>query len=124
MTEIIVPVIGDDYKVIVAWGTKPALQKIIRSWGYFTYDLNEMGRGVCLMSASNHPVVLLDHAPDTAEYIGTLAHEVYHAVDHIFDFIAENSRDEMFAHCISAVVRAVMAKVIKPIQIITKESEG
>lgn len=121
MTEIVVPIVGNDYKIIVAWGTKPALEKIIRSWGYYNYEVLEMGRGVCLMSASSHPIVLLDHAPDNPEYIGTLAHEVYHAVDHIFDFIKEDSRDEMFAHCMSAVVRTVLEKTLKPIQIITKE---
>lgn len=105
--EIIIPILNDEYKVIVCWGDEKYIKKIIRSWYKdedYPLGLDDM-RGRCYHKWGHHPVIALPHKPKTAEEIGTLAHEAVHAIDRIFDMVSEKQKDEIFAHCVGAVVR-------------------
>lgn len=109
--EIIVPILNDEYKVIVCWGNPKYVEKIVKQWGHKPEDTKSSlanRRGVCFYSEGCHPIVALPSCPKTAEEIGTLAHEATHAVINVFSKIDESSYDEVFAHSVGAVVREVL----------------
>lgn len=110
--SIVVPILNNEYKVIVCWGTLAYTRQLMRDWGY--EELAEQKhldstRGVCFHSKECHPFIVLPHFPKTAEEIGTLAHEAFHAVDDILEKIGRVYNDEIFAHSIGAVVRSVLS---------------
>lgn len=109
--EIVVPILNDEYKIIVCWGDSKYINKIVKSWKHERDDVNEQllnRQGVCFYAKECHPIIALPKKPKTSEEIGTLAHEAVHAVTNIFDKIEETSNDEIFAHSVGAVVRGVL----------------
>lgn len=106
--EIIIPILNDEYKVIVCWGDPKQIEKIIKSWHKDKADVMldaENMRGRCYYKKGCHPIIAMPSKPKTPEQIGTLAHEAVHAVNNIFDMVSEYNRDEIFAHCVGAIVR-------------------
>lgn len=109
--SIVVPILNDEYKVVVCWGGENWIEKVLTSWGHeniHLLDLENM-RGQTFWTKDCAPVIVLRHRPKTGEEIGALAHEAVHAVSWIFDRIEEESRSEVFAHSVGAIVRKVMS---------------
>lgn len=110
--EIVIPILNDEYKVIVCWGTPKIIAKVLKSWHYpkedVTSSLMDM-RGVCYYNPQCHPVIALPDKPKTAQQIGTLAHEAVHAIENIYQKISEVPSGELFAHSVGAVVRKVLS---------------
>ena len=113
MKEIVIPILNDEYKVIVCWGDLKYIEKVTKSWGHKPEDTKSSllnNRGVCFYSDSNHPIIALPCKPKTPQQIGTLSHEACHAVEDIFNKINQPPGGELFAHSIGAVVRGVLSK--------------
>lgn len=108
--EIVIPILNDEYKVIVCWGDYKSTNKIIKSWHHDEIDESEWTnrRGFCCHKKDCHPIIVLPKYPKTPEEIGTLAHEAFHAVSNIWNKIEDESHDEVFAHSIGAIVRNVL----------------
>ena len=109
--ELEIPIINDEYKVIVCWGDSKFIDKVLKSWHHKPENTSSSllnRRGVCFYSKDCHPVIALPRKPKTPEEIGTLAHEATHAVSNIWEKLDETVYDEVFAHSIGAVVRKVL----------------
>lgn len=110
--ELVIRVLNDEYKVIVCFGGVKEVRKCLKAWHYpLDFDLagslQDM-RGRCFSKKNCHPIIALPRRPKTAEEIGTLAHETTHAIDWIFQSIGETHTEEIYAHCVGAVVREVL----------------
>lgn len=117
--EISIPILNNEYKVIVCWGDLKQIVKTLNRWYYpkgvanstFTNDTMKNRRGVTYYHGSCHPVIALPRKPRTAAEIGTLAHEAVHAIEDIFDKVCQPIGGEIFAHSVGAVVRGVMGGI-------------
>lgn len=108
---IVVPILNNEYKVIVCWGDSIYIHRVLRQWMYpndFSSDMLAGRRGVCFHSAMCHPVIALPKQPQTAEEIGSLSHEAVHAVADIFRKIEQDFAEEVYAHSVGAIVRKVL----------------
>ena len=109
--EIVIPILNDEYKVIVCIGDYNCWLKTFKSWGYKTKpnpeSITEM-RGQCFHEKDCHPIIALRETPKTPQQIGTLAHEAFHAISNIWEKIDDRSHDEVFAHSIGAIVRITL----------------
>jgi hypothetical protein len=110
-----IPILNNEYKVIVCFGDKKDIKKVLKDWKYEKEfpEWNFVGekmnkRGLCFYEERCHPVIALPKFPKTPEEIGTLSHEAFHAINDIFNKINEDIRDEVFAISIGAVVRIVL----------------
>jgi hypothetical protein len=109
--EIIIPILNDEYKVIVCFGNPDRISKVLKSWGHqehATIGGVEDRRGACFYTKGCHPVIALPRKPKTPTEIGTLAHEATHAIEYIFDAIQQEFRGELVAHSVGAVVRGCL----------------
>lgn len=113
--EIIIPIFNNEYKVVVCWGDSRYIKKIWKSWNHNNVDDVEKElidrRGVCFNCKGCSPIIALPHKPQTPEEIGTLAHEAVHAIDNIFRMVEEEAAEEIYAHCVGAVVRGTLEKI-------------
>lgn len=109
--QIVIPILNDEYKVIVCWGDSSYVNKVLKRYHQPERDLMEFMdcRGKTFMHSHCYPVIALAKEPKTAEIIGSLAHEAVHAIEYIFTYIGEGSRDEVFAHSVSAIVRKTLS---------------
>ena len=110
--KIVVPIFNDEYKVIVCWGSKDFMENILKEnkHDYEDEDLEFNGfDGICFSSSEEDDVIILKEPPTTPHSIGILVHEAVHAINNIFDLIGEKSRDEAYAHSVSAIVREVLS---------------
>ena len=111
--KLIVPILNNEYKVIVCWGDSREIGKVLKKHGHSPEDTHSSllnNRGVCFYSKDCHPVIALPHKPRTAEQIGTLSHEAVHAIEDIFLKVSQPIGGEIFAHSVGAVVRAVLGE--------------
>lgn len=114
ITNVVVPILNNEYKAIVCWGDSKTVRKIMCGWGYehtlkYIEDERKDRRGATFYGVRLHPVIVLPKYPKTADQIGTLAHEALHAVYNVFDLIEETNRaEEIVAHSIGAIVRTVL----------------
>lgn len=111
--EIVIPILNDEYKVIVCFGSPKIIKKILHSWGHKPADRlldSSDRRGVCFYTKDCHPVIALPRFPKTAAEIGTLSHEAVHAVFNIFEMIEGDLAEEVFAHSVGAIVRTVLKR--------------
>lgn len=107
--EKVIPILNNEYKVIVCWGNDEFIKKTLIKWGHDTKLFNLDGlRGTTLYSKECHPVIAIRNRPKTAEELGTLSHEATHAVMDIFEKIGEKFGGEVFAHSVGAVVRETL----------------
>lgn len=116
--EIIIPILNNEYKVIVCFGNEKFIKKVLHSWGHKPADMlldMERRRGLCYYTKGCHPVIALPRFPKTAEEIGSLAHEAVHAVGYIFQAIEQNSAEEVYAHSVGAIVRNTLKVKYKDI---------
>lgn len=109
MKEKIIPILNNEYKVVVCWGSPKQVEKVLKSWGHNVEDslssLINNSRGLTYYNNTCVPVIALRRKPKTREEIGTLAHEACHAIENIFGKISEPLGGEVFAHSVGAVVR-------------------
>ncbi len=111
MKKIRVPILNDEYGVYVVWGEDV---KKIEKWTHWHFDdkamdtYMETSRGRTFYRDGYMPVIWMN-TKTWHEFAGTLAHEAVHAVDFIFTSIGEhNTRGELFAHAVGAIVRMVI----------------
>lgn len=108
--EIKIPILNNEYKVIVVFGDNKVVSKCLKRHKFKDTDF-EYGtdRAVTVFEEETHPVIALPRKPKTPEEIGNLSHEAVHAVKYLFDFIGEKSIDEVFAHSVGAIVREALS---------------
>ena len=109
--EIIIPILNNEYKVIVCFGSPKEIKKVLRKWGHHPADIVldvEGRRGICYHTKNCHPVIAMPSFPKNAKEIGTLAHEAIHAIGYIFRMIEQDSAEEVYAHSVSAIIRTVL----------------
>ena len=108
-----IPILNDEYKVIVCWGTPAKIRKVLLSWHHPIGELDSSllnHRGVCFYHKDCHPVIALPSYPRKPAEIATLAHEAVHAIDDIMQKINETpTRGELFAHSVGAIVRLTLS---------------
>lgn len=111
-TCIRVPILNTDYSVVVVFGGRKKLIKVLKYYGYEdaeeSAEHSKNKRGVCFYSAGLTPVISMPKSPTTNEEFGTLAHEAVHAVDFLMKFIGQNDVGEVFAHSVGAIVRETL----------------
>jgi hypothetical protein len=103
-TNIEIPIINNEYKVLVSWGSLEDSKRFMKGWGHTVLHSQERldgFRGNTYYDAQCHPVIVLPHFPVTPAEVGTLAHEAVHAVLNVFDKLDERSYDEVFAHSVA-----------------------
>lgn len=105
-----VPILNDEYAVIVMFGDLKTLKKCMRYWDYppkaiLLAEEGIKGRGACFWANGCHPLIYMRRKPKTPEEWGTLAHESVHAIEHVLDSIGEEPRNEIMAHSAGAIVR-------------------
>jgi len=109
--ELLIPILNDEYKVIVCWGSSKSIKRVLESWSYPAEEITSSlfdCQGVCFLAKECHPVIALPERPQTAEQIGTLAHEAVHAIEDIFLKVNQPLNGEIFAHCVGAIVRGTL----------------
>jgi hypothetical protein len=114
--EVRVPILNDEYAVIVCWGTAEEIGKVLRRHEY--PDAAHLadcisGRGSCYYRDGCRPIVAIHNPPKTPAEYGTLAHEAAHAVSNVMGAIGAKFEDEVFAHSVGAVVRLTLEHIAK-----------
>ena len=108
---IVVPILNNEYKVIVCYGEKVYIQKMARKWGHGNINLGGQHRGYTFTDPELHPFIAIKRFPKNPEEFGTLAHEAVHAVGNIYAKVGENfEAGEIFGHSVGAIVRGVLEK--------------
>lgn len=105
-----IPILNDEYKVVVCWGTEKYIEKLGKEYWYDEkICLPGENRGICWEHTGLMPIIIIRGYPRTAEAIGTLAHEAYHAARAILRGIDEKYEpEEIVGHCVGAIVRTVL----------------
>lgn len=110
--QIVIPIFNNEYKVVVCWGSDKSVRRVLDSFWYpRNIDLAEdrkNRRGITYRHPECYPIIVLRGFPKDPEEVGTLAHEAVHAINYIFEYIYEESRDEVYAHCIASIVRETL----------------
>ena len=80
----------------------------------FVYDY-EHSNGRTTMFKTNHTVIRLTKKNDNFDVVGTLAHEIFHAVTFILDEIGVKFKlgvsDEIYAYCIGHVMKIAFKEI-------------
>jgi hypothetical protein len=110
MTKIRIPILNDEHVVWVVWGKDDVVEKWLRRWyendDKMDYQIFKKNRGSCYRHPKYNPVIVMHDF--TEDFYATLSHEAVHAIDDIFNNIGDRNREELFAHCVGAVVRKVI----------------
>lgn len=108
LVKIRIPILNDEYFVWVVWGKDEVVEKWLNRWydnsKKIDYEIFKKNRGVCYYHPDYNPVIVIR---TKKEFYATLSHEAVHAINQIFNFVGDNNRYELFAHCVGAVVRKV-----------------
>ena len=107
MKKIRIPILNDEYAVYMITGKEKDVEKFIHH--HFEDKTIFIGlegnRGKTFYRPGYMPVIWMDNLKPF-EFAGTLSHEAVHAVDFIFTSIGEpETRGELFAHSVGAIVR-------------------
>lgn len=111
MRKITVPILTEEYKVVVLLGEKKDLIKPIARYGGLTEEQAKedfIGCGICFnfFSKNCHPLIAVDTSLKVEIGLATLAHEASHAMNYIEDYLnLRDSGGEFHAHGIASVVR-------------------
>lgn len=110
-TSINIPLLNDEYGVIVCWGDPAFLRRIGKRYQHREdIHLADHLRGACWNCDGCKPIIVLRGKPKTAQEIATLAHEAVHAVSVVFKQIYQfEAAEEVFAHSVGAIVRKVLS---------------
>src|SRR3990167_11330487 len=107
--EIIIPILNNEYKIIVCWGSEEYVRKV--GWNYrfdTAIHLPKENRGIAWYHKGSYPIIILRGYPKLSVEFATLAHEAYHAVKYIMRDIEETDADEVIGHSIGAVMRETL----------------
>jgi len=114
-THIEVPILNDEYRVVVCWGRWADAQKFITRHTDGQADFCDMDndRGLCWFvdNFSYMPIIYITIPPKDKRFYSTLAHESCHAINAMWKKLGEESRDEIFAYSVGAIVGAVEKKL-------------
>jgi hypothetical protein len=121
MREVVIPILNNEYKVVVCNGSLKDLSKTLKEYHFpeydsqFVEDATENRRGVTIYHSRCYPVIWINRSCPAIDVVGTLAHEAVHAVTYIFEFIDEHSLDEVYAHSVGSIVRETLKvwKILK-----------
>jgi len=112
--EVKIPILNNEYAVIVCNGNLKELSKTLKRYHYpdysdkFVKEATDQRRGATFYGHRCYPIIWIDKYSPATDAVGTLAHEAVHAVVSIFELIDERSYDEVFAHSVGAIVREVL----------------
>jgi hypothetical protein len=109
--KIVIPILNDEYKVVVCWGSKNFVNKVGKDYGYKDNEVSikDDCRGRIWYEERLYPIIVLHKRPSNPTEVGCLAHESFHAVNYIYHYIGESiSGSEIFAHSIASIVRNVL----------------
>lgn len=111
----VVPILNEEYKVIVCIDTAKNGFKKLQEYNkkasekFSIDDFDTRGKAFDFQNShGQYPFIWIDK--DLEYPYATISHEAVHAVEYIFSYIGEKSHDEVFAHSVSAIVRAVEVK--------------
>lgn len=109
------------YDIICVVGPFKNLEKYLR-WKFENNGkmpeewTNSNPKGLCCYSPGYVPVIWLPEKPKTTEQHGTLAHEAFHAMYHLFDWAGmkvTRDTEEVMAHGIGHIVRTILEALYK-----------
>ncbi len=123
--EIRVPILNDEYAVIVCIGDAAYLRRRLMRWGHEPGDnLAIPCRGRCYNTFGSHPVIVLRTEPRSPTEVGTLAHEAVHAIFGIMRHIEQHTdwQDEVIPLSVGAIVRRVLATQKTPLELIVEST--
>jgi len=122
MKKILVPILTEEYKILVILGEVEELAKYISNnvdgWDYNRAlkqvkktrgsAFDRLSHGYC----PKHPLITLDINLPYEYLFSTLPHEASHCAGYIMEYIGiEDPTDELRGHIISAVVRNTLKKL-------------
>lgn len=97
------------YDIMVYFGDKKKLQKILRGYN-LQIDGVEMTVGKCMMFPTNQTLIWLKEEPKSTEDLAVLQHEIFHAAFMILEDIGVKyctESDEAFAYLIQFITNEV-----------------
>ena len=114
-----VPIFTEEYAVNVLIGTKDDVRKALVAYTQYaprTIEHNFNGRGLTYnLYPDKHPIIGVDGDLPIHIAIATLAHEASHALAAIEKYVSmDDKSDEFHAHGIAAIMRTVLATILKP----------
>lgn len=111
LKEFEIPILNEEYKVYLISGDEKSTIKYVNEYQHTNYhdgDISKVSRGLTFYKEGYHPVIWIRKG---IKYpLSTVAHEAVHAVNHIWDYIEESAKDEIFAHSVSSIVRVYESK--------------
>lgn len=104
--KVKVPILNNEYFVYVLWGNKVRVIKWINSYfgEKYHYSFIDDCRGKTFYQHGYYPVIFIN---TQIHFFATLAHEAVHALNYIWEDIAEESKNEIYAHSVGAIIRIV-----------------
>lgn len=112
MKKIIIPILNNEYKVLVVFGTNEEraryISKHVKGYDYeYALERCKATRGqTFLRLPQDHPLITIDIDLPYDMAFATIAHEASHAVQDIIDNLGIDDRsDEFKGHSISAIMR-------------------
>ena len=117
-THIKVPILNNEYFVLVAWGEqKKAIPWLIKKTGHYFIDKKFLDTGRAHYFKSDLymclPVIYMNVPIKGLEFHASLSHEATHAIECIWKHIGEDTHTEVYAHSCAAIVRAVTKEIRK-----------
>jgi len=110
LVHIKVSILNDDFYVTVCWGNLKEAEKYIVSITDQETKV-DMARSYArywsIASFVYMPVIYVNLPVGDERFHSSLAHEAVHAINAIWEYIGEESKDEIYAHSIGAIVHAV-----------------
>ena len=113
MKEIVIPILNYDYKVYLIIGSDKECINYVNKYlktRYTTEDTTN-NRGMTFYKAGFHPVIWLRKGID--DPYNTVTHEAVHAINYIWEYIREDSKEEVYAHSVASIVKAYELKTKK-----------
>lgn len=110
-----VPILNDEYAVMVCWGSKAEIAAYIKEQNYGnskTKDSLKNNLGLCF-SGNKYPLITLILPPITPRGIGNLSHEAVHAITRMFQYLNIPRKGEVFAYSVDAIVRITLEEYQK-----------
>lgn len=116
--NVVIPLVVYPFDVMLSIGqTDQELRDVLSKFGCDWPDLLVLpptGLGRTVMTDSNHTIIRLNEWPVTCNQYGTLAHEIFHAVDFIFRRIGitlSEDSDEAYAYMIGYLTEEIYKKL-------------
>jgi hypothetical protein len=89
------------------------------------YDVEEEYEGICIRSSEYEPMILLEKIPETTVEIGTLAHEIFHAVVGILNYVGimlDPTTEEVWSNLIGYITKEFFERMNKHEKRVQKRS--